>query len=98
MITGAEAITAAFADFGETALIDNGTSIIGGLFSAVERAMDDGDIEIQLDNPTFTVSAADAESMTNNSTVLTIDGIHYQIHDRSKAAMGLVTLYLTRDY
>ena len=74
------------------------TANVTGVFSTGPREVVRNGAMIYTDEPALLLSAADAASVTKNSTVITIGGVQYQAYNAVPDGSGFVELDLTRDF
>jgi hypothetical protein len=71
---------------------------VTGVFNEPGQPVNRNGVTVITDAPTLLLSAADAATVTKDSTVITIDGTEYQAYEKTQDGAGFVELDLTRDF
>lgn len=95
-LDGSEIGSMALADFGRPVTI--GATAAVGVFSAPGMAIEHNGMTLITTEPTLLLDAAVAATVTNNSTVITIGGVQYQVFEKMPDGSGFVLLNLTTDF
>lgn len=89
-------IAAMISAMGQTMLI--GITPVTGIYSTGPRELQRNGAVIWTDEPTLLIAETDAEQVTLNQTIITINNVDYQAYNRVPDGSGFVEFDLTRDF
>lgn len=75
-----------------------GAAAVTGVFNEPGQPVNRNGVTVITDAPTLLLSVADAAPVVKDSTVITIDGVLYQVYEKTPDGAGFVELDLTRDF